>query len=108
MELDGDVPNEDISSLKDEICMLKDKIAHLASQLEESENEAFTAAELGQQLLEEKASLEAIREEERISFTVKLEVNLSSFYYFDYLLDIDFNIAFLNIANSICSDIAGH
>ncbi|XP_065058264.1 protein Spindly-like [Rhopilema esculentum] len=73
MELDDDVPNEDLSTLKDEICMLKDKIAHLASQLEESENEAFTAAELGQQLLEEKASLEAIREEERISFTVKLE-----------------------------------
>lgn len=69
-----DLPLEEFSTLKDEVSMLKDKIAHLQSQLEESENEAIMAAEIGQQLLEQKSSLEALREQERNNFTTKLEV----------------------------------
>jgi len=65
--------SEEYLRLKDENSMLRDKIAHLQSQLEESENEAVMAAEIGQQLLEEKSSVEADREQERNTYTAKLE-----------------------------------
>ena len=67
--------SEEYLRLKDENSMLRDKIAHLQSQLEESENEAVMAAEIGQQLLEEKSSVEADREQERNAYTAKLEVD---------------------------------
>ena len=67
--------SEEYLRLKDENSMLKDKIAHLQSQLEESENEAMMAAEIGKQLLEEKSSLEANREQERNAHTARLEVD---------------------------------
>ena len=82
-ECGQDVPIDDCMRLKDEVSMLKDKIAHLQSQLEESENEAVMAAEIGQQLLEQKTSLEALREQERNSYTSKLEVGEISIYYHD-------------------------
>lgn len=74
---EGDLPVDECSRLKDEVSLLKDKIAHLQSQLEESENEAIMAAEIGQQLLEQKSSLEALREQERNNLTAKLEVILT-------------------------------
>ena len=74
-EYEQKMSSDEYSRFKDEISMLKDKIAHLQSQLEESENEAIMAAEIGQQLLEQKSSLEALREQERSTYTAKLEVH---------------------------------
>eukprot|EP00794_Sanderia_malayensis_P007278 gene7278-8089_t len=72
-KMDQCVSETDVIAFKDEIGMLKDKIAYLQSQLEQSENESIIAAELGQRLLEEKEHLEAIREEERTAYTTKIE-----------------------------------
>ena len=72
--IDVQMPSDDYSRFKDEISMLKDKVAHLQSQLEESEHETIMAAEIGQQLLEQKSSLETLREQERNTYTAKLEV----------------------------------
>lgn len=72
--MDSDIYNTDMLPLKDEISMLKDKVAHLQSKLDESENQKIMAAKFGQQLLEEKGYIEAAREDERASYTAKLEV----------------------------------
>ena len=64
--------------LRDETALLKDKVAHLQSQLEETESKSIIAAELGQRLLEERASLEAMREDDRNMYTAKIEVKYSS------------------------------
>ena len=68
---------DESARLRDEAALLKDKVAHLQSQLEETESKAIIAAELGQRLLEERASLEAMREDDRNMYTAKIEVKYS-------------------------------